>query len=40
MVVVTQCQPSGFTRDEAEMHWYEILKTVVERVIPAAMTND
>ena len=36
MVVVTQCQPSGFTRDEAEMHWYTILSTVVERVIPAA----
>ncbi len=36
MVIVTQCQPSGFTRDEAEMHWYTILRTVVERVIPAA----
>lgn len=36
MVVVTQCQPSGFTRDEADMHWYIILSTVVERVIPAA----
>ncbi|UCD24290.1 MAG: serine hydrolase [Gemmatimonadota bacterium] len=36
MVVVTQCQPSGYTRDEAETHWYTILSTVVERVIPAA----
>jgi len=36
MVIVTQCQPSGFTRDEAEMHWYTILSTVVEQVIPAA----
>ncbi len=36
MVIVTQCQPSGFTRDEAEMHWYTILSTVVEHVIPAA----
>jgi len=35
MIVVTQCQPSGFTRDEADMHWYIILSTVVERVIPA-----
>ena len=36
MVVVTQCQPSGYTRDEADTHWYIILSTVVERVIPAA----
>jgi len=36
MVVVTQCQPNGFTRDEADMHWYIILSTIVERVIPAA----
>ncbi len=36
MVVVTQCQPRGYTRDEAEMHWYTILSTVVEQVIPAA----
>jgi CubicO group peptidase (beta-lactamase class C family) len=36
MVAVTQCQPSGFTRDEAEMHWYTILSTLVEQVIPAA----
>ncbi len=36
MVVVTQCQPSGFTRDEADMHWYTILSAVVEQVIPAA----
>ena len=36
MVIVTQCQPSGFTRDEAETHWYTILRTLVERVIPAA----
>jgi len=36
MVVVTQCQPSGFTRDEADMHWYTILSTLVEQVIPAA----
>ena len=39
MVIVTQCQPSGFTRDEAEMHWYTILSTVVEQVIPAAATH-
>lgn len=38
MVVVTQCQPSGFTRDEADQHWYEILSTIVETVIPAAKT--
>ncbi|UCC81948.1 MAG: serine hydrolase [Gemmatimonadota bacterium] len=36
MVVVTQCQPSGFTRQEADEHWYITLSTVVERVIPAA----
>jgi len=36
MVIVTQCQPSGFTRDEAETHWYVILSTLVEDVIPAA----
>lgn len=36
MVVVTQCQPSGYTRDEADQHWYETLRTVVEVVIPAA----
>ncbi|MFC1790914.1 serine hydrolase domain-containing protein [Gemmatimonadota bacterium] len=35
MVIVTQCQPSGYTRDEAEMHWFTILSTLVERVIPA-----
>jgi CubicO group peptidase (beta-lactamase class C family) len=37
MVIVTQCQPSGFTRDEAETHWYVILSTVVEDVISAAL---
>ena len=36
MVIVTQCQPSGYTREEADMHWYTILSTVVEQVIPAA----
>ncbi|UCG85002.1 MAG: serine hydrolase [Gemmatimonadota bacterium] len=36
MVIVTQCQPSGFTRDEADGHWYTVLSTVVERAIPAA----
>jgi len=35
LVVATQCQPSGFTRDEAEVHWYEILSTVVEGIIAA-----
>jgi CubicO group peptidase (beta-lactamase class C family) len=36
MVVTTQCQPSGYSRDEAEMHWYQVLNTVVEQIIPAA----
>ena len=36
MVIVTQCQPNGFTRDEAEMHLYTIQKAIVEEVIPAA----
>jgi len=39
MVVVTQCQPSGYTRAEADQHWYETLSTVVETVIPAARIN-
>jgi len=40
MVIVTQCQPTGYTRDEADMHWYTILSTVMERVIPAAATPE
>jgi CubicO group peptidase (beta-lactamase class C family) len=39
MVVVTQCQPSGYTRDQADQHWYETLSTVVQTVIPAARIN-
>jgi CubicO group peptidase (beta-lactamase class C family) len=39
MVVVTQCQPSGYTRAEGDQHWYETLSTVVEVVIPAARTR-
>lgn len=36
LVVVTQCQPNGFTRNEADLHWYTILSTVVGTVLPAA----